>query len=64
LLCSANVSIVFDNVVVSGNQGKNGGNVFIEFTGWSTLWSISVSFLNSRYSMVLLILEVVSVYSQ
>ncbi|CAI8004214.1 hypothetical protein GBAR_LOCUS3857, partial [Geodia barretti] len=48
LLCSANVSIVFDNVVVSGNQGKNGGNVFIEFTGWSTLWSISVSFLNSK----------------
>ena len=26
LSCSENVIIIFDNVVVSGNQGKNGGN--------------------------------------
>ncbi|CAI8024729.1 hypothetical protein GBAR_LOCUS14346 [Geodia barretti] len=46
--CFANVSIVFDNVVVSGNQAGSGGNILINFGSWSGLWSVSVSILNSH----------------
>ena len=48
IFCSANVSIVFDNVTLSGNRAKSGGNVWIDFGSWSNMWTVSVSFLNSR----------------
>ena len=46
--CSANVSIVFDGVNVSGNTGKSGGNVWIDYSLYTTLWTLSISFLNSN----------------
>ena len=48
IFCFANVSILLDNVVVSGNRAGSGGNVWIDFDSWSSLWSVSVSILNSH----------------
>ena len=48
IFCYANISIVLDNLVVSGNQAKSGGNVWINFGSWSSLWSVSISILNSQ----------------
>ena len=46
--CSANIHIIFDNVALIGNQGKNGGNAWINFGSWSSLWSASIAILNSQ----------------
>ena len=46
VLCSAQVKIVFKNVHLNGNHGGNGGNAFVALSGFSDIWTVSLSFLN------------------
>ena len=47
IYCLAKNYIIFDNVFFSGNGGKNGGNVLINLSSWSSQWKTSVFILNS-----------------
>ena len=44
---SANITIVFNRVVLSGNRGMTGGNAVINFSSWSSSWTASIFILNS-----------------
>ena len=48
--CSINLTVVFDRVTVIHNKAKHGGNVWIEYWSNVTLWTVSISFLNSNIS--------------
>ena len=48
--CQTNLNIVFDNVVVTDNTAKKGGNIQIQYIGFSHLWTVTISILNSEIS--------------
>ena len=48
--CSVNFRIVFDSVTATGNKAYSGGNVWIEYSINTTLWSVIIIFQNSELS--------------
>ena len=48
VICNINISIVFDHVIIRGNQAQRGGNIGILYEDPSFLWTISISIFNSE----------------
>ena len=47
IVCSANIKLIFDNVHLVGNNGTDGGNILINININSSMWTPSITFLNS-----------------
>ena len=48
--CHIKINIVFDQIVVTGNQAESGGNIEIRYFVNSYMWTASISILNSVIS--------------
>ena len=48
VVCNINISIVFDHVIIRGNQAQRGGNIGIFYVDTSFLWTVSIFLLNSE----------------
>ena len=48
--CHVNLTVIFNRVEIANNVGRHGGNIAIQYSSFSSRWTVVISVLNSNIS--------------